>query len=183
MIYQRNISREELFSSQLELLMQNSRFATIGTHLVGVASTVLLFWSFLDISTLLLWAALFLIVLLSCSLYMTNALVERRFQSNPKRVYWQLVVSAAFTGAVWSSAFIYATAFIPVSTQHVFLLLIVMISAFSVGVTVVIHEYFIAYLFASLWPIGWWSLVHYWQQPHNLLVGFFLLLICYKENL
>lgn len=178
MIYQRNISREELFSSQLELLMLNSRFATIGTHLVGVASTVLLFWSFLDIPTLLLWAAFFFIVLLSSSLYMTSALVERHFQNNPKRVYWQLVATAAFTGSVWSSAFIYSAGFIPVSTQHVFLLMIVMITAFSLGVTVVIREYFIAYLFASLWPIGWWSLVHYWEQPYNLLVGFFLLLIC-----
>jgi diguanylate cyclase (GGDEF)-like protein len=178
MIYQRNISREELFSSQLELLMQNARFATIGTHLVGVASTLLLFWSFLDLSALLLWAAIFLIILLVCSLYMTNALVERQFQTNPKRVYWQLIISAALTGSVWSGAFIYSTTLAPITTQHIFLLMIVMITAFSVGVTVVIREYFIAYLFASLWPIGWWSLVHYWEQPYNLLLGFFLLLIC-----
>ena len=178
MIYQRNITREELFSSQLELLMQNARFATIGTHMVGVAIAVLLFWSFLELPYLLLWAASFMIILLLCSLYMSNALVERRSQDAPRKVYWQLIASAALTGGVWALAFIYAAQIVPVTTQYVFLLVIVMITAFSVGITVVIREYFIAYLFASLWPIAWWSLVNYWEQSYNLLIGLFLLLIC-----
>lgn len=178
MVYQPKISREELFSAQLELLMLNARFATVATHLVGIIASIMLCWSFLDLSVVLVWAGLFSLVLLVCSLYMSNALSERRFQSDPKRVYWNLIGGAVVTGAVWSSAFIYCADIIPETTQHVFLLMIVMITAFSVGVTVVIREYFIAYLFASLWPIGWWSLVHYWEQPHNLLIGFFLLLIC-----
>jgi diguanylate cyclase (GGDEF)-like protein len=178
MLYQPKISSEELFSSQLELLMLNSRFATVGTHLVGIIASIMLCWSFLDLPVILVWAGLFSMILLGCSIYMSNALAERRFYSDPKRVYWNLILGAVVTGAVWSSAFIYCADIIPETTQHVFLLIIVMITAFSVGVTVVVREYFIAYLFASLWPIGWWSLVHYWQQPHNLLMGFFLLLIC-----
>ena len=162
MIYQRNITREELFPSQLELLMQNARFATIGTHLVGVATAVLLFWSFLDLPSLLLWAAVCLIILLISSLYMSNALVERQAQSKPRKVYWRLIASSVITGVIWSSAYIYAAQVVPVTTQYAFLLIIVMITAFSVGVTVVIREYFIAYLFAAMWPIAWWSLVHYW---------------------
>jgi diguanylate cyclase (GGDEF)-like protein len=178
MIYQRNIPREELFSSQLELLMQNARFATMGTHLVGIASAVLVFWPFMDLPYLLLWSAVFIIILLLGSLYMSNALVERRSQSHPRRVYWRLIASSALTGAAWSTAYIYAAHVAPVTTQYVFLVMIVMITAFSVGVTVVIREYFVAYLFASLWPIAWWSLVHYWEQPYNLVIGLFLLLIC-----
>jgi diguanylate cyclase (GGDEF)-like protein len=178
MIYQRNIPREELFASQLELLMQNTRFATVGIHLAAVLCTVLLFWSFLDLFGLLLWAAVFTIILLLSSLHMSNALVERRSQSSPRRVYWQLLFGSALTGAVWSSAFIYTAAISPVSVQYVFLLMIVMITAFSVGTTVVIREYFTSYLFAALWPIAWWSLVHYWEQPYNLLIGLFLLLTC-----
>ncbi|MEP1595739.1 MAG: GGDEF domain-containing protein, partial [Halieaceae bacterium] len=38
--------------------------------------------------------------------------------------------------------------------------------------------YFLAYLFTALWPIAWWSLVHYWEQPFNLLIGLVLLGIC-----
>lgn len=178
MIYQRNIPRDELFASQLELLMVNARFATVGTHLVGLVAFLLLCWSYLELPVLLIWAAVFLILLLICSLGMSNSLTERSFVTAPKRVYRQLILGSVLTGAVWSSAYIYLADIIPETLQHVLLLTIVMITAFSVGVTVVIREYFIAYLFASLWPIGWWSLIHYWDAPYNLVIGLFLLLVC-----
>ena len=44
MIYQRHIPSEELFSAQLEMLMQNGRLATVSIHLVGVFATILMFW-------------------------------------------------------------------------------------------------------------------------------------------
>jgi diguanylate cyclase (GGDEF)-like protein len=178
MIYQRHIPREELFSSQLEMLMQNGRLATVSAHLVGVAATVLMFWPFMQLSTILLWAAAFLILLLVRSLQMSNALVERRYQNNPKRVYWQLIIGAALTGAVWSAVYIFAVSRVPVTMQYVFLLLIVMITAFSLGFSVMIREYYVVYVFTSLWPIAWWSLAHYWEQPYNMLIGLVLLAFC-----
>jgi len=178
MIYQRHIPREELFSSQLEMLMQNGRLATVSANLVGVAATVLIFWPFMELSTILLWAAAFLILLLLRSLQMSNALVERRYQTKPKRVYWQLIIGAALTGAVWSAVYIFAASRVPVTMQYVFLLLIVMITAFSLGFSVAVREYFVVYVFTSLWPIAWWSLAHYWEQPYNLLIGLVLLAFC-----
>jgi diguanylate cyclase (GGDEF)-like protein len=178
MIYQRHIPPEELFSSQLEMLLQNGRLATVSAHLVGVAATVMMFWPFMELTTILLWAAAFLILLLVRSLQMSNALVERRYQTRPKRVYWQLVTGAALTGAVWSAVYIFAASHVPVTMQYVFLLLIVMITAFSLGFSVVIREYYIVYVFTSLWPIAWWSLAHYWEQPYNLLIGLVLLAFC-----
>jgi diguanylate cyclase (GGDEF)-like protein len=59
-----------------------------------------------------------------------------------------------------------------------FLLVIVMIAAFSLGYSVIIREYFVVYVFACLWPIGWWSLVHYWDESYNLLIGLLLLAFC-----
>jgi diguanylate cyclase (GGDEF)-like protein len=178
MIYQRHMPREELFSAQLEMLMQNGRIATVVSHLIGVGATVALFWPYLELTALLLWAAAFLILLLLRSLQMSNALVDRRFLTRPKRVFWQLVLGSAVTGLVWAAVYVFAANRVPLSLQYVFLLLITMMSAFSVGFSVVIREYFIAYLFASLWPIAWWSLAHYWQQPHNVLIGFSLLAFC-----
>ncbi len=178
MIYQRHIPREELFIAQLEALMQNGRVATLSAHLVGVVATVLLFWQYLPLSVTLLWAAGFMILLLLRSLQMSNALVERRFQSNPRRVYWQLLIGAAVTGAIWSAIYIYAATRVPNTMQYMFLLVIVMVTAFSVGYSVIIREYFIVYVFASLWPIAWWSLVHYWDQSYNLLIGLMLLAFC-----
>ena len=42
MIYQRHMPREELFSAQLEMLMQNGRLATVVSHLIGVGATLVL---------------------------------------------------------------------------------------------------------------------------------------------
>jgi len=178
MIYQRHIPEQELFIAQLETLMQNGRVATLNAHLVGVIATLLLFWQYLPLPVLLLWAAAFIILLLLRSLQMSNSLVTRKFQTSPRRVYWQLIVGALLTGAVWAAIYIYAADRVPATMQYVFLLVVVMITAFSVGFSVVIREYFIAYVFSALWPIAWWSLVHYWEQPYNLLIGLLLLAFC-----
>lgn len=178
MIYQRHIPPEELFSAQLETLMQNSRKATLRAHLVGVVAAVVMFWQYLGMAAVLLWAAAFLILLLLRSLQMNSALVEHRYRTHPRRVYWQLIVGAAVTGAIWAVAYIFAASRVPITMQYMFLLVIVMITAFSLGYSVVIREYFIAYVFASLWPIAWWSLVHYWDQSYNILIGLLLLAFC-----
>lgn len=178
MIYQRHIPPEELISAQLEMLMQNGRLATFGMHIVGLLASVMMLWPFMPATTLFLWAAAFLILLLVRTLHMSNALVERRYQTHPRRVYRQLLLGAALTGIVWSAVYIFSTRHLPVTMQHVFLLLIVMITAFSLGFSVVIREYFIVYMFTSLWPIAWWSLVHYWDQPYNLVIGLVLLAFC-----
>ena len=178
MIYQRHIPREELFAAQLELLMQNSRLAMASIHLVGVLATVAMFWAFVDFNIILLWAAAFLIMLLLRSLHMSNALVERRFQTRPKRVYRQLLLGAGLTGLVWSGVYIHATSLVPLTMQYTFLMLIIMITALSIGFSVVIREYFIVSVFTSLWPIAWWSVVNYWQQPYNLIIGLVLLALC-----
>lgn len=178
MIYQRHMPREELFASQLEMLMQNGRLATVSAHLIGVAATMAMFWTFLDITTILLWGAAFLILLLMRSLQMSNALVNHRYRTQPRSVFWKLVLGAAATGAVWSAVYIFASTRVPITMQYTFLLLIVIITAISVGFSVIVREYFIAYVFTSLWPIAWWSLVHYWEQPYNLLIGLVLLAFC-----
>lgn len=178
MIYQRHIPQDELFAAQLEALMQNGRVATVSAQLVGLAATVILFWQYLPLSVTLLWAAGFFILLLLRSLQMSNALVERSYVSKPRKVYWQLLLGTALTGVIWSALYIYVASRIPLSMQYMFLLIIVMITAFSLGYSVFIREYFLVYVFASLWPIGWWSLVHYWEQSYNLLIGFLLLAFC-----
>ena len=178
MIYQRHIPSDELFAAQLEALMQNGRVATLGAQLVGVLATILLFWQYLSLSVMLLWAAGFFILLLLRSLQMSNALVDRSYQSRPRRVFWQLLLGTALTGAIWAAAYIYAASRVPVTMQYMFLLIIVMITAFSLGYSVMVREYFVTYVFASLWPIAWWSLVHYWDHSNNLLIGLLLLAFC-----
>lgn len=178
MIYQRHIPREELFASQLEMLLQSGWLATVSMHLVGVVAAVMMFWPYMPTNTILLLVLGFLVLLLLRSLHMSYALADQRFRSHPRRLYWQLLLGAMLTGAVWSAAYIFAAQYVPVTMQYVFLLLIVMITAFTLVFSVVIREYFTVYVFASLWPIAWWCLVHYLEQPYNLLIGLVLLAFC-----
>ena len=178
MIYQRKIPDQELFSSQLELLMQNARVATLSAHFAGVVATAALFWAFLEWKLLAAWTAGFVVLLLLRSLHMSSVLVEKRFDRQPRLVYWQLIIGATLTGAGWSLAFFHLAPQVPDAMLYVFLVIVITVTAFSIGVTVVIREYFIAYLFTSLWPIAWWCLAHYQAQAYNLILGLFLLLVC-----
>lgn len=178
MIYQRHIPEDELLFAQLETLMQNGRVATMTAQLIGVAVTLMMFWQYLTPLTMLLWASGCVIFLMLRLLHMTNSLVERSYQANPLRVYWQLLIGTALTGAIWSVAYIYAASRVPITVQYMFLLLIVMMTAFSMGYSTIIREYFLVYVFTSLWPIAWWTLAHYWEQSYNLLIGLMLLAFC-----
>lgn len=167
-----------MFSAQLELLMQNARGATVAANLAGVAAACMLFWHYIDSRILLGWAVVCILVFFLRTLHMGSVLNSRQYLTAPHLVYWHSIIGAGVSGLVWSVAYIYASHYTPQAVQYVFLLLIIMVVTFSVGVTVVIRQYFVVTLFASVWPIAWWILVDYWGQPQNILLGVMLLLLC-----
>jgi len=178
MIYQPHIGDDELFAAQLEMLMQNGRVASMSSNFIAALAVVALLWPYFELTQLLLWASLVLILLLLRSLHMSNALAERTYQRDPRRLFWRLILGALVTGAIWSVTYIGVAPRVPLTIQYVLLLIIVLITTISLAVMVVVREYFLVFLFTSLFPIGWWSLVHVWEQPHNLLVGLVLLAVC-----
>ncbi|WP_238549455.1 GGDEF domain-containing protein [Congregibacter litoralis] len=175
MIYLRNIPDDELFSAQLELLMQHGRIASMMANLIGAIAAMALLWPYFEPQSLLLWGFGLMILLLLRSLYMSGALADRRYVSRPKRVFWLLILGSAVTGLAWSGTYIYVGQFLPPTLQYLLLLIVVMISAISLAVMVVVREYFLVFVFSALWPIAWWCLAHFWDQPHNLLLGILLL--------
>ncbi|MDP5053037.1 MAG: diguanylate cyclase [Congregibacter sp.] len=177
MIYLRNIPQDELFSAQLELLMQHGRVASMTANLFGAMAFMALLWPYYDTEVLLLWAFGLMILLLLRSLHMSSALADRRYLNRPKTLFWQLIVGSALTGLVWSATFIVASPYLPETLQYLLLLIVVIISAISLAVMVVVREYFLAFIFSSLWPIAWWSLAHFWDQPYNLWLGLMLLVL------
>jgi len=176
-IYLRNIPEEELFSAQLELLMQHGRVASMIANVIGAVTVMGVLWPFYGKGNVLIWGFAVMILLLARSLHMSGALANRSYLSKPRRLFWQLVLGSAVTGMVWSTTYIYTSDVLPITLQYVMLLVIVMIAAISLAVMVVIREYFLAFIFGALWPIAWWSLAHFWDQPHNLLLGLLLLAI------
>ncbi|MEE4108472.1 MAG: GGDEF domain-containing protein, partial [Halieaceae bacterium] len=163
MVYLRSIPEEDLFSAQLELLMQHGRVASMTANLLGVGMTLAVLWPYFDSSLLLLWGFGLLALLLLRSLHMSVALAERRFVARPQRVFWALVLGSALTGAVWSGTYIYVSSVLPLNLQYLLLLVIVVIASISLAVMVVVREYFLAFVFTALWPIAWWLLAHYWK--------------------
>ena len=175
MVYQRQVPDEELFSSQIEMVMQHGRLASMAANLIGVLATVALLWPYFEILSLLLWAFGMLILLLVRSVQMSSALATRAHLSRPKSLFWWLIVGAAATGAAWSATFIYVLPAIPATLEYLLLVIIVLITAISLTVMAVIREYFLAFLFAALWPIAWWGIVQPWDNPYALLIGMLLL--------
>ncbi|MEE4279994.1 MAG: GGDEF domain-containing protein [Halieaceae bacterium] len=175
MVYLRHIPAEELFSAQLELLMQHGRVASMQANLLGVLIALAVVWPYFDSTQLLLWGFGLLTLLLLRSMHMSSSLVDRRFQSRPRRLFFTLVGGSMLTGLVWSASFIYASAALPITLQYLLLLVIVIITAISLAMMVVVREYFLAFLFTALWPIAWWQLAHFRDSPQNLVLGLLLL--------
>ncbi len=178
MSYHREISREELFKAQLELLLQNARLPGFGVQVVAIAVSCVLLWTAISPTWLVTWAGTFAVLLAIQAQLMRRALIERNYHRHPARLFWWLVIGSLASGLGWALAFIFAAGSAPEATQHVLLLVIISMTALLVSVTVVVREYFLAFLFGGLWPIGWWCTVHYWEQPNNLVVGLFMLLVC-----
>jgi diguanylate cyclase (GGDEF)-like protein len=60
--------------------------------------------------------------------------------------------------------------------QYLFLLIVVLIAALAVGASVVVREYYIAYILTSLFPIACWNLTYAAGLEHNAVLGMMLLL-------
>ncbi len=177
MVYLRNIPAEELFSAQLELLMQHGRVASMMSNLLGAILTLLILWPYFDAMTLLVWGFGVLSLLLFRSLHMSSALANRRFVNNPRTLFWRLIAGSLATGLVWSATFIYVSDYIPATLQYLMLLVIVIIAAISLAVMVIVREYFLVFAFSALWPIAWWLMAHLWDAPQNLILGLLILAV------
>ena len=108
---------------------------------------------------------------------MSHALANRHFVNQPRQLFWLIVLGSALTGLAWSGTFIVTSAHLPITPQYMLLVIIVMISAISLALMVVIREYFLVFVFCALWPIAWWNLVNYWDRPQNVFLGFLLLAV------
>ena len=173
---ERSIPKEQLFAAQVELLMRNLAAGTVISHAAGIVVAIMLLISTVKPEFLFSWAAFLLIVLLLRSWHMHVCLRDSSHRREPRKVSRQLIVGICITGLTWTAAYIYVASTAPVSIQYIFLLIVVLISSLSLGASVVVREYYIAYILCTLFLIGWWNLVNYWDYPFNAVVGVMLLL-------
>ncbi len=169
---------EDLFAAQIALLMRNLSAGTVVSHGAGLLVAILLLWNTVDKALLLGWASFLFTILVVRSWHMRWLLATEGYLENPRRTALQLIIGIGVVGLTWVAGYIHVASVAPVSMQYIFLLIIVLIAALAMGVSVVVREYYIAYLMTSLFPIGWWNLTHYWDYPFNSVVGLMMILAC-----
>ncbi len=168
--------RQRLFAAQLEMLMRNLSAGLLWSQVAGVLAAAFLLWNSVHAPHLVAWVCVLFGVLLARSWHMKYALHHKLYQTDQTALLWQLIAGVSATGLCWVAAYIHIASFAAPTIQYLFLLIIVLIASLAMGASVVVREYYIAYLLTSLWPIAWWCLVHYWDVPYNAVVGLVLLL-------
>lgn len=168
--------KELLFAAQLELLMRNLAAGTVIAHGLGVVVAIMLLGALVRPERLYFWAAFMVAVLISRSWHMHVCLRDNSHRRDPQKICWQLIGGLCLTGLGWTSAYFYVASITPVSIQYIFLLIVVLIASLALGASVVVREYYISYILCTLFPIGWWNLLRYWDDPYNVVVGAILLL-------
>jgi len=168
--------KEQLFTEQIELLMRNLSPGLIVSQIAGVLLAIKLLWGLAHPGHMLAWTAGMFGVLLLRSWHMRRALRLKHYENNARRLCLQLIVGLCVTGLGWVVAYIHIAGFSPPALQYVFLLIIVLIMAPAMAASVMVREFYVAYVLTGLLPVAWWSLAYYWQAPHNALVGMMLLL-------
>ena len=167
--------KEQLFAAQLELLMGNLAAGTVIAHGAGVVVTIMLLSAMVKPEFLFSWAACMFAIILLRSRHMHVCLRDGRHRSNPRKICWQLIAGVSLNGLAWTAAYLYVASIAPVSIQYIFLLIVVLVASLALGAGVVVREYYIAYILCTLFPIGWWNLLRYWEYPYNVVVGMILL--------
>ncbi|MEE4202907.1 MAG: GGDEF domain-containing protein [Halieaceae bacterium] len=167
MLYQPKVPAKDLLSARLELQLQSSRYASLGAQAVGVVAVLAALWFQVEHQMLMIWAGGMMALLLLFSLRMGHALSRRRYYTQRRAVYLELLAGSLLTGWSWSATVAW---FDPLLNNDVFsllLLIVTIISVVSIAVTVVLREVYIAFLFASLITTAAWLGWHYDARPNN----------------
>ena len=173
MLYQRKIPFADLLSAKLELQLQNGRYASVSTHVVGVCAMTALLWFKVSEIYLMAWAGGMMLLLLLASMRMGYSLEGNRLYNHPFSVYFELIIITLLIGSAWCAT----TFWIWVSTSaddqsfYAAILIVTLIAVISVSVTVVIRECYLTYLFTMIVPLAAWLAYNYEDRPFNLILS------------
>lgn len=175
MLYQRKISQSELLASKLEFQLLHSRYAFVGTHIVGVMAITALLWFQVTSVQLLTWAGFMLLIMLIYSVRMGDVLERQRFETAQQQVYVEMLLAALIIGLIWSGCVFWGS--LNLSDQYFYLLvlLVTVISVATISVSTVIREVYLAQLLATLMPIGLFLGWQHTQRPFNLILSCLIL--------
>ncbi|MBT5556148.1 MAG: hypothetical protein HOJ80_04620 [Halieaceae bacterium] len=103
MLYQRRIADNQVLSAKLELHLRGSRYAGVGTQLLGIVSLGLAGFYSLDPEVMLTWATSLLLLNFWWSRRINRTLQTGRHFTQRPSVFNELIVHAAVSGAIWGA--------------------------------------------------------------------------------
>ena len=101
MLYRRRIADNQVLSAKLELHLRGSRYAGVGTQLLGIVSLGLAGFYSLDPEVMLTWATSLLLLNFWWSRRINRTLQTGRHFTQRPSVFNELIVHAAVSGAIW----------------------------------------------------------------------------------
>jgi diguanylate cyclase (GGDEF)-like protein len=174
MLYQKQVSRNEFITAQLEFFLAHGRVAyTLAQGVGGIALAALL-WFYVDAAILLLWLAALLTFLLIGSLRMHYAFRSEYASERREALYVELLVLAAISGALWSGFAIFADGILSDSIFYLMLGFITLILSITTIASVVIHAGVVALVMMAFLPLTSWLVYQADMRPYNVQISILL---------
>ena len=186
MLYQRRIADNQVLSAKLELHLRGSRYAGVGTQLLGIVSLGLAGFYSLDPEIMLTWATILLLLNFWWSRRINRTLQTSRHFTQRPSVFNELVLHAAVSGAIWGGTVIWLDGYLSDLIFYLCVCVVAVISVVTIAVSVVIRQAYLTQLIFSLGTVACWLAWHANERPFNagfavLLVGLSMFLIVASE--
>ena len=186
MLYQRRIADNQIVSAKLELHLRGSRYAGVGSQLLGIVSLGLAGFYSLNHQAMLAWAVTLLIFNLWWSLRVNRTLQTSRHFTQRPAVFNELILHAAVSGAIWGGTVIWLDGYLSDLIFYLCVGSVAIISVVTIAVSVVIRQAYLTQLIFSLGTIACWLAWHAEDRPFNggfamLLVGLSVFLVVASE--
>ncbi|MBL6908063.1 MAG: hypothetical protein ISR33_07930 [Luminiphilus sp.] len=140
MLYQRRIADNQVLSAKLELHLRGSRYAGVGTQLLGIVSLGLAGFYSLDPEVMLTWATSLLLLNFWWSRRINQTLQTSRHFTQRPSVFNELIVHAAVSGAIWGGTIIWLDGYLSDLIFYLCVCVVAVISVVTIAVSVVIRQ-------------------------------------------
>ena len=150
MLYQRRIADNQVLSAKLELHLRGSRYAGVGTQLLGIVSLGLAGFYSLDPEVMLTWATSLLLLNFWWSRRINRTLQTSRHFTQRPSVFNELIVHAAVSGATWGGTVIWLDGYLSDLIFYLCVCVVAVISVVTIAVSVVIRQAYLTQLIFSL---------------------------------
>ncbi len=174
MLYQRRIPETQIISAKLEFQLRASRYAGLGTQILGMVSLGAATFYSIDPIYLIGWTVSFLMLNLWWSRRINKTLMTNRHFTQRPTVLSELILYSALTGLVWAATLIWLDSLLPDLLFYLCIASVAILCVVNVSVSVVVRAAYLAQIAFSLGIVALWLAWHTDERPFN--TGFSLLL-------